>query len=92
MHMQGTANFDWRLGTLCLLMGLCWTRPVAADEQIGFSAEQLMAHVKQLADESMLGRKAGTPFERRAAEYVGASWMRWVWSHSMVINACSIFD
>jgi Zn-dependent M28 family amino/carboxypeptidase len=68
--MQRTANFNWLLGTVGLIVGLCWTGPVSADEEISFSAEQLMAHVNKLADESMLGRKAGTPFERRAAEYV----------------------
>jgi aminopeptidase YwaD len=70
MPMQLTANFLWLLGTACLLVGQCWTGPVSADEEISFSTEQLMAHVKKLADESMLGRKAGTPFERRAADYV----------------------
>ena len=41
-----------------------------ADEEVSISADAIMAHVRRLADKSLLGRKAGTPFEKRAAEYV----------------------
>ncbi len=41
-----------------------------AEDQLIFSAEAILAHARHLASEPFQGRKAGTPFERRAAEYV----------------------
>lgn len=45
--------------------------PAFADEQeVAFAADALLAHVQVLAHKSLLGRRAGTPFERRAVEYI----------------------
>jgi hypothetical protein len=45
--------------------------PAFADElEVKFSADAILSHVRVFAHESLLGRRAGTPFERRAVEYI----------------------
>ncbi len=54
----------------CLLAGASRI-PLAAQEPVlpEFSADALLKHVQFLAGEELEGRRAGTPGERRAAEY-----------------------
>jgi hypothetical protein len=42
----------------------------ADGREVTFSAEALLAHVRVMSHKSLLGRRAGTPFERRAVEYI----------------------
>ncbi len=64
-------SFLARIGTAAVLVViLCQPSQLHAEEEVQFSSEKIMGHVGTLADKSLLGRRAGTPFERRAAEYV----------------------
>lgn len=57
--------------SVAILGLLCCPLPGQTNEdEVVFSEVRLMAHIEQLSDNSLMGRKAGTAFERRAMEYV----------------------
>ncbi len=51
--------------------------PATAQPPISFSADRLLDHVRVLAGEPLQGRQAGTPFERRAADYLARQLDSW---------------
>lgn len=60
------------IGCIAVLLALAAypdTHRLSAQEPT-FSAERIMGHVRYLAGEPLQGRRAGTPFEQRAADYV----------------------
>ena len=56
----------------CVSLVLVSFSPVAYSQES--LADKLKKHVYTLADDSMQGRKAGTEFARKAADYIAAQW------------------
>ena len=49
----------------------------AKDKKVSFDAQAAMSYIKDLAADSMLGRKSGEPGATMAEEYVAAKFKKW---------------